>query len=122
MSIYWNGAHNLTSRSYSCGYCGNQLASNQGYQGSAQSNLPPEWFIHICHFCWQPTYFPKNGGQYPGSPFGVKVKYIPSKEVEGLYEEARNCVTVNAFTAAAHCCRKLLMNIAVTKGAKEGLS
>jgi hypothetical protein len=28
---------------------------------------------------------------------------------------------VNAYTAAVMCCRKLLMNVAVSEGAKEGL-
>lgn len=45
---------------------------------------------------------------------------ILSKDVEELYLQARNCMSVNAYTAAVLCCRKLLMNIAVSKGAKEG--
>jgi len=29
-------------------------------------------------------------------------------------------MSVNAYTASVLCCRKLLMNLAVSKGAKEG--
>ena len=43
-------------------------------------------------------------------------------EVETLYNEARNCTSCNSYTASVLCCRKLLMNIAVSKGADEGLN
>ncbi|HWR59399.1 MAG TPA: DUF4145 domain-containing protein [Thermodesulfovibrionales bacterium] len=78
--------------------------------------------IHLCHFCESPTYFDENGKQFPGSPYGDAVKGIPVKEVEAIYNEARNCISVNAYTGAVLCCRKLLMNISVSKGAKQGLS
>jgi len=58
--------------------------------------------------------------QIPGSPYGSKVNNLPS-EVEVLYNEARNCTSCNAYTASVLCCRKLLMNIAVSKEAEEGL-
>jgi len=44
------------------------------------------------------------------------------KDVEALYNEARSSVTVNAFTAAVLTCRKLLMHLAVAKGAPAGQS
>ena len=37
-----------------------------------------------------------------------------------LYEEARKCMEIRAFTSVGMCCRKLLMHIAVNCGAKEG--
>jgi len=48
------------------------------------------------------------------------VDHVASQEVENLYEEARNCMKVSAYTAAVMCCRKLLMNVAVSEGADEG--
>lgn len=45
--------------------------------------------------------------------------YLP-KGVEQLYEEARNCISVNAFNSSILSCRKLLMNVAHSKGAEEG--
>jgi hypothetical protein len=110
----------MNARRYVCGYCGNALASELGYYATVEDSGGKLYtgFIYICHFCDKPTFF--DGGQVPGPPFAGNVKYIPSKEVEALYEEARNCMKVNAYTAASMCCRKLLMNIAVSEGAKEG--
>ncbi|MFN2500326.1 MAG: DUF4145 domain-containing protein, partial [Pyrinomonadaceae bacterium] len=105
----------LPSRNYICGHCGNPLATNRGYTSSTAGN------IYVCHFCDKPTFFSRDSDQVPGSAFGYPVEHIPSAEVSALYEEARNCMKVNAYTASILCSRKLLMNIAVSKGAAEGL-
>jgi hypothetical protein len=52
--------------------------------------------------------------------FGNSVRDIPEKTVEQLYEEARKTTGSGAYTAAVLCCRKLLMHIAVSKGASPG--
>jgi len=57
--------------------------------------------------------------QIPATAFGDKIKYVP-EEIGKLYDEARNCVGANAFTSAVLACRKILMHIAVEKGAEEG--
>ena len=44
------------------------------------------------------------------------------EEVEAIYEEARDSVSVRAFTGAVMLCRKILMHIAVENGASEGKS
>jgi hypothetical protein len=122
LDFYWHSATSLASKSYTCGYCGNPLASQKGYaatqypDGSGQRLA----YIYVCHFCNNPTYFDINGYQVPGSAFGRPVEHVPEQDVAPLYEEARNCMKVNAYTAAILCCRKLLMNIAVKQGAKEG--
>jgi hypothetical protein len=115
MAVSWADARSMPSRNYVCGYCGNPIATERGYTSSSKGN------IYVCHFCDQPTYFSIDGRQVPGSAFGHPVEHIPSAEVEALYEESRNCITVNAYTASILCSRKLLMNIAVSKGAAEGL-
>jgi hypothetical protein len=76
----------------------------------------------ICPHCHEPTYLSADGRQVPGSAFGGPVAHIPSEDVAALYDEARNCVKVNAFTASVMCCRKLLMHIAVSEGAEENKS
>lgn len=78
-------------------------------------------YICICHFCHKPTYIDMDGKQYPDVAFGNSIDGIDDVSVKSLYEEARSCVSVNAFTAAAMACRKILMNLAVAKGAKENL-
>jgi hypothetical protein len=44
------------------------------------------------------------------------------KDVESLYAEARSSIAASAYTGAALICRKILMHIAVEKGADEGKS
>jgi len=51
----------------------------------------------------------------------VTVGNLPD-DVRAIYEESRSSVTVNAFTGAVMLCRKILMHVAVGKGAKEDLS
>jgi hypothetical protein len=119
--VIWDSAQKLNSRIYTCGHCGQPLASEKGYYGRTETGAVVA-SIYICHNCLRPTYFDHEGTQIPGSPYGKPVDDIPSKEVETLYNEARNCTSCNAWTAAVLCCRKLLMNIAVSKGVKEGLS
>jgi hypothetical protein len=60
---------------------------------------------------------PHGGGQVPGVAFGAGVDALPPT-VESLYSEARRCMSINAYTSTALACRKLLMNVAVDKGAK----
>jgi hypothetical protein len=52
--------------------------------------------------------------------FGNSVQDTPEQTVQQLYEEARKTTGAGAYTAAVLCCRKLLMHIAVSKGAKAG--
>ena len=63
-----------------------------------------------------------NGKNTPGSAYGDEIADITDPAVKNLYDEARNCVSCNAYTASVMCSRKLLMNIVVSKGAKEGLT
>lgn len=118
----WHDLKTLSSREYICGYCGNKIASEKGYWGTKPHAAIVSFYIHICHKCNMPTYMDNYGNQLPGAPFGNSVQAISSENIHILYEEARNCMTINAYTAAVMCCRKLLMNIAVSEGAKEGLS
>jgi hypothetical protein len=126
----WENPQTLDSKKYICGYCGNPLVSSQGYYATKIELYPDRFqtftrhtdaYIYICHHCNNPTYFADDDCQYPGATVGSTVDHIPAKAVEALYEEARSCMTVYAHTAAVMCCRKLLMNVAVSEGAKEGL-
>jgi len=119
----WHGLLEVESKSFICGYCGNPLASNKGYFGEHRNDPARRRYVYICHQCEKPTFFDWGGrDQTPGSTYGNKVNDIPIGEVDKLYDEARNCMRCNAYTASVLCSRKLLMNIAVAKGAKEGIS
>jgi DNA-directed RNA polymerase subunit RPC12/RpoP len=122
MSLHWYQTNTVTSKSYTCGHCGNSLASNVAYQGSAQSDGggTANRYVYICHHCFKPTYFSSDNEQVPGPRPGEDVEGIDDSGVESLYKEARDTYSKNAFTATILCCRKLLMHVAVSKGAKEG--
>jgi hypothetical protein len=117
----WLSTTGLLAKSFVCGHCGSDVAPAKGYVATVSGNRPAA-FIYICHKCHQPNYFDINEKQNPGAAFGNFVKDIPDKNVEFLYEEARKCTSSNSYTAAVLCSRKLLMHIAVSKGAKDGLS
>jgi len=117
--IKWHGAENLPAKSYTCGYCRKVVGPDQGFSEEPKpaEDYTGHW-IYICSFCRQPTYF-DSVQQTPGAPFGSDVASLPN-DVQELYQEARRCMTVSAFTGAVLLCRKILMNVAVSKGAVEG--
>jgi hypothetical protein len=119
MKINWQDDKLLTSHSYKCGHCHKDLASERGYWGTDDHNR--HHYIYICHFCHKPSYIDPSEKQFPGETFGDEVANVTDSNVLEMYNQARNCMSVNAYTAAVLCCRKLLMHIAVSKGAKEGL-
>lgn len=126
---HWVGALQVTEHKWTCGYCGLMVGGNIGYypnSGGGGRSAPgrpvaPEMItavnprIIICPNCAKPTYF-EGGKQVPGAAFGNEVAHLPP-EVDGLYREARNCMSVSAYTASVLATRKLLMNVAVSRGA-----
>jgi DNA-directed RNA polymerase subunit RPC12/RpoP len=111
----WHGLNNLGSKQYKCSFCGNIVATGKGFFSKDNQR------IFICPHCNCPTYFDKNNNQMPDVAPGNEVQHLP-EELNALYRESRNCVTVSSYTGAVLLCRKLLMNIAVGQGAKEGKS
>lgn len=111
----WQSISTQKSKNFVCGYCGADIVSEKGFHSS---NTPAR--IYICHKCDRPTFFDPLDRQTPGSIFGDHVADISDDLVKELYDEARRCMSVSAFTAAVLCCRKLLMHIAVSKGADTG--
>jgi len=121
--MLWEANQGIPSHSYTCGHCNASLASESGWYARGHAGGPIVAFIYLCHRCTKPTYIhPGMMEQVPGAVFGNPVKDIPQQAVSGLYEEARNTTGVGAYTAAVLCCRKLLMHIAVSKGAESGKS
>ncbi|MBM2824859.1 MAG: uncharacterized protein HW402_523 [Dehalococcoidales bacterium] len=104
-----NGQH-----TYLCAHC-NTMTSGLVVARYYYSGLNVDWLI--CTGCGHGSVL-DNGNIYPNSKFGPIIEGLP-KEVLQTYEEARRCFSVSAFTACELICRKILMHVAVDKGAKE---
>jgi hypothetical protein len=65
--------------------------------------------------------FNRSDKYFPVAAPGNIVNNVPD-QLARLYHEARMSVAANAYTGAVLICRKMLMNIAVAEGAKEGES
>ena len=118
--IEWQNLHTLKSQSFDCGYCGQSVASDKGYIAKrSDGRLSHPLHIYICHKCHQPTFIDESCNQTPEKTFGKSVPNIQNKDIETLYKEVRSSFSASAFTASTMACRKLLMNIAVSKGAEE---
>lgn len=117
----WYNAQTIRNASFVCGYCGDKISSNRGYAVHQANTKPPQCGgAYICSNCGGITFMTPAGTQMPSPAIGKPVDGLP-EEVEELYEEARKCTTTSCFTASVMCSRKMLMNLAVQKGASEGL-
>ena len=112
----WEHAQPLDSVSFRCGYCGNDVAPDKGWRTGANRAT-----IRICPQCNAPTFFSSGKEQWPGPLLDGDVPSLPDN-VRDAYHEARMTMTVNAFTGAVMLCRKILMHVAVDKGAEENQS
>jgi uncharacterized protein DUF4145 len=113
----WQNPVEVLAQSYRCGYCGREVASSKGFPTNDNSVV-----ITVCPMCNRPTFFDRSYGsqlKVPGDKPGGEVKNLPP-EVDALYVEARAAMSANASTVAVLGFRKLLMHVAVQKGAKEG--
>jgi hypothetical protein len=118
VDVSWAHVNQTDSRKFVCAYCGNQVASEKGWQGTSRHTNMPHAFLRICPECSAPTLL-VGSDQVPASSYGNAVKHLPS-DIEQLYEEARSSIGAGAPTAAVMSCRKLLMHVAVEKGATAG--
>jgi hypothetical protein len=110
----WQYLQPQDSVAYDCGYCGNRVGPNIGWN----TQVIPSVRIVICSHCEQPTYFDEEGTQWPGPTPGTPVQALPP-EVEAIYNEARRSMSVAAPNTSVMACRKLLMHIAAERGAGE---
>lgn len=120
-SLYsWPSNQDITPRQFTCGHsgCGREIASNKGWLYQHNQGL-----IYICPMCHRPTFFDDTVSpaiQIPGISFGKNIEHLP-KDIADLYEEIRKATSGEAYTSAVLSCRKLLMHIAVEKGASKGV-
>jgi len=116
-NIVWKSVQATPPRQYKCGYCGSIIAAETGFVSTENSGR--QGLIYICHLCNNPTYFDPKQAQIPGPKIGRDVEHISDDLIQSMYDEARQCIAANCYTAAVMCCRKLLMHVAVEKGAER---
>ncbi|HNV88191.1 MAG TPA: DUF4145 domain-containing protein [Methylotenera sp.] len=110
----WHSEMQIASRQFQCGFCGNKVATDKGF-----FNKDGKYIVYLCPHCQKPTFFDERANQTPGIAPGKDVGHLPP-ELEAIYNEARRCVSVCAYTAAVLACRKLLMHVAVQQKAEAG--
>jgi len=113
--IEWQNSNSATGISFQCGYCGNKAGPSIRFPAKGKRDV-----IYICPTCSQPTYFDSKQEQTPKPRLGDEISGINKPNVALLYNEARDCTSVGAYTAAVMACRKILMNLAVDQKAEEG--
>lgn len=116
----WQDQIDVPRERYTCGFCGASVGSKTGFVSDYSGGSYHAW-ISICPMCSGPTLFGPGDKRYPGALPGGSVEHVPTS-LAVLYREARICSREGAYTAAVMVCRKMLMHIAVEKGAKERLN
>lgn len=123
-SYVWQPAHGeIAPRKFICGYsgCEREVGSNKGWFYRNPDLGTTQGFIYICPICHRPTFLDDtDDSQIPGVSFGRNVEYLPD-DVSKLYQEIRRSTAIGAHTIAILGCRKMLMHIAVERGAQQGL-
>ncbi len=110
----WSELIAVPAETFRCSYCSADIGASFGWRTAGQ----PPAVVRVCPLCNAPTFFDIKGVQWPGAKAGQPVGYLP-EDVKAIYEEARSCVAANAPSGAAMLCRKILMHVAVEKGARS---
>jgi hypothetical protein len=113
----WRDIYDVGESRYQCGACGERTTGQFGiWQQTRDGGVHGR--VVICSHCGCPTYFESIEQTYPKPRYGQPVEGITDEGVLRLYSEARHCTSYGAFTSAAMLCRKILMHVAVSLGAK----
>ena len=108
------GSHDGTI-DYKCGHCKRDVAGV-----IVGAFKPTETIWLACPKCKHGSVL-NSGVLAPASLCGEDVKGLP-RTVQQAYMEARKSISSESYTACDLLCRKILMNVAVEKGACEGES
>ncbi len=127
--VTWEDLPSLECARITCGWCGVLVKPTHGFRGTHSCDplhRPQHWLVGVCTACGRPTILMIDtlnphiiAQQMPQHRMGDDVAHLP-ESIGALYDEARDCAGVNAYTAAVLMCRKVLMNASVDKGADPG--
>jgi len=99
-----------------CGNCNKEV--NGAVVGTYENpDGPIRWLL--CPSCADGSVMCRNGVVYPTSIGKPNLQGLPD-ETEKAFIEAYGCFSIKAYTACELICRKILMHVAVDKGAKKG--
>lgn len=110
----WVNRQEIEPREFTCGYCGREVGSNQGYSTAHGASAR----AYICPRCERIS-FTEGREMTPTPVYGEPILHLPT-EVDKVYEESRKSIQAQAYSGAVLLCRKLLMHVAVEKGANAG--
>lgn len=96
-----------------CGHCGREVLA--AVIADVHSESPEVRWLR-CPSCGRGLVLNAGNVMSPSAPAGEMVEGLPP-ETEAAYAEARGAMGVGAYTAGELMCRKILMHVAVDKGA-----
>jgi hypothetical protein len=73
----------------------------------------------LCPNCGDASVVTRKNEQYPAPIPGPDLQGLPPA-ISVAYDEARKCLGLSALSASTMMCRKILMHVAVEKGADSG--
>ena len=121
----WKKTETIRRVRYICGYCGTDTTPSIGWYSDAYNEGAVfQGYIAICNNCNQPSFVDVRQSDFlirsitPSAKMGKEIEGLPD-DVATLYDEARKCSSASAYTAAVLTCRKILMHVAVEKGASS---
>ena len=119
----WKQLQPVQNRSFVCGYCSKLISSDRGYGLHIHRDTSGKQVggVYICPNCNGTTLLTPDDQKFPGHTMGNPVKHLPD-DLDTLYEEARRCSSHKCYTATVMLCRKILMNLAVDRGAASDLN
>ena len=98
---------------HTCGHCGKAVA---GIVVAKHADMHAQWLA--CPSCKHGS-VSNNGTITPTPLLGDDIKGLEDP-IKDAYLEARKSISSKSYTACVLMCRKILMNVAVEKGASQG--
>jgi ribosomal protein S27AE len=101
---------------YHCAQCGHDVTGLvvARHQDSGQIGIAV-WLL--CPNCGDASIITKKKEQFPAPIPGPELQGLPP-DIATAYNEARKCLGISALSACSMMCRKILMHVAIEKGAQ----
>lgn len=101
---------------YRCAHCGHDVT---GFIVARHANKIGTAVWLLCPTCGDASIVTRKNEQYPAPIPGPELQGLPP-DIDAAYSEARRCLGISALSACTMMCRKILMHMAVQKGAQAG--